>query len=238
MQGLSSFAGTPFMKPLYSATVVIAFTLAFSACKEGSAPSGNSPEAAPDAISSVSLFNGKDLEGWKSVNFGGEGEVSVKDGQIFLEMGETMTAIGYDGTDPLPTTDYEISLEANKLLGNDFFCALTFPVRDSHATFVVGGWGGAVVGISSVDGFDASENETAQFMAFDADRWYRIRLRVTNDRLKAWIDDENVIDISIADRELSMRPGEIELCMPLGIASYQTRAALRSISLSKLKPSS
>ena len=194
--------------------------------------SAATPEAA-DQSGTTLLFNGKDLSGWKSVNFGGEGEVLVEDGQIQLGMGESMTAIIYDATDPLPTTNYEISLEANKLMGNDFFCGLTFPIREDHATLIVGGWGGAVVGISSIDDFDASENETAQFMAFETERWYKIRLRVEEERLVAWIDDDKVIDMWIGDRRVSMRPGEIELCIPLGIASYQTRTALRKIKLLK-----
>ncbi len=195
-------------------------------------PTGEAPPLNPPVQSgAISMFNGKDLSGWKSVNFGGEGEVLVENGQIQLGMGESMTAIVYDGTDPLPTVNYEISLEANKLLGNDFLCGLTFPVRDDHATLIVGGWGGSVVGISSIDDFDASENETAQFMAFETGRWYKIRLRVEEERIVAWIEDTKVIDVSIAGRRVSMRPGEIELCVPLGIASYETRSALRRIEI-------
>ena len=43
----------------------------------------------------------------------------------------------------LPTTNYELSFEAQRLDGFDFFAAATFPVGKSHATFVNGGWGGA-----------------------------------------------------------------------------------------------
>ena len=44
--------------------------------------------------------------------------------------------------------------------GGDFFATLTFPVDDSFCTFVTGGWGGDIVGLSSIDGWDASDNET------------------------------------------------------------------------------
>lgn len=183
----------------------------------------------------ISLFNGKDLEGWKEVNFGGEGEVKIVDGELRLGIGESMTAVVYDGDKKkLPTNDYEISLESNKLDGHDFLCGLTFPVRDDYATLIVGGWGGAVVGISSIDDLDASENETAQFMAFEKGRWYKIRLRVAEERIKVWIDDKEMIDVDIMNRKVSMRPGEIELCIPLGIASYQTRSAHRKIRLRRL----
>lgn len=33
------------------------------------------------------LFNGKDLEGWKKTNFGGEGEVTVEDKCLVIDMG-------------------------------------------------------------------------------------------------------------------------------------------------------
>jgi hypothetical protein len=37
-------------------------------------------------------------------------------------------------------------------------------------TFICGGWGGAVVGISSIDGQDASMNETTKYIKFEDDR--------------------------------------------------------------------
>jgi hypothetical protein len=81
---------------------------------------------------------------------------------------------------------------------------------------------------------DASENETTKFMDFEKGRWYRIRLRVTTNRLEAWIDDEKLVDVDTTDRKISVRPGEIELSRPFGIASWQTMAALREIKVRKV----
>lgn len=94
-----------------------------------------------------SLFDGESLEGWKSSQFGGDGEVEIRDGAIVLGMGYPLTGITsrHEG---LPTADYEICVEAKRIEGDDFFCCLTFPVNDSHASLVVGGWGGSLVGIS------------------------------------------------------------------------------------------
>ena len=39
------------------------------------------------------LFNGKNLDGWKVTDFGGEGEVRVEDGQIIMRMGQPLTGI-------------------------------------------------------------------------------------------------------------------------------------------------
>ena len=54
---------------------------------------------------------------------------------------------------------------------------------------MIGGWGGGgVVGISSVDDLDASENETMNIEGFNDNTWYRVRVRVTDQKIEAWID--------------------------------------------------
>jgi hypothetical protein len=178
------------------------------------------------------LFDGKTLSGWKSANFGGEGKVHVRNGQIILETGVMLTGVTSTRTD-LPRTNYEISLEAMKLSGTDFFCGLTFPVAADSCSLIVGGWGGGVVGLSSIDGEDASENETSQGMDFATRRWYRIRVRVSSEKIQAWIDDKNVVDLPIKDRQISIRP-EVELSRPLGIAAWITEAALRDIKIRRI----
>lgn len=182
----------------------------------------------------IPLFDGKSLAGWKVTDFGGSGEIEVKDGHILMHMGVILTGISIADTNAIPRNNYEVALEAKKVDGNDFFCGLTFPVADSHCTLVLGGWGGGVVGLSSIDGMDASENETTRYMEFEKDRWYRIRVRVTSDKLAAWLDDEQIVDQPIGDRKIHMRLGEIELSQPFGIAAYQTAAALRDIKVRSL----
>jgi hypothetical protein len=179
-----------------------------------------------------SLFDGKSLGSWKPANFGGEGDVKVADGQIQMEAGITLTGITWSGG-ALPKTGYEVSLEAQKTSGGDFFCGLTFPVGDSSCSFIVGGWGGGVVGLSSIDERDASENETTQVMDFEANRWYRIRVRVTEKRIEAWIDDRQAVDVATAGKTISIRP-EVDLSRPLGIAAWQTGTAIRDIRLRRL----
>jgi hypothetical protein len=97
----------------------------------------------------------------------------------------------------------------------------------------VGGWGGPVVGLSTIDGVDASENETKMLMSFEKNRWYDIRLEVTSEKISAWIDDENVVDFKIGDHRIGIRP-EVSLSRPFGIASWNTTAALRNIRVKKL----
>jgi sugar phosphate isomerase/epimerase len=192
---------------------------------------GDAP-APKDKAAWMPLFDGKTLAGWKETNFSGQGEVKVVDGAMILDMGGDLTGVNYTGE--APRQNYEIALEAQRMEGSDFFCGLTFPVGEKSATLVVGGWGGGLVGVSSIDGSDASENETTQFMKFDKGRWYRLRVRVTPERLETWIDDEQMAKVDLAGKTIDMRAGEIELSAPFGIATYRTRGALRDIKLRRL----
>lgn len=193
---------------------------------------------AGDSSGWQSLFDGKTLAGWTRTDFGGGAEVEVDKAfrggppAIVVGMGDTLS--GFNWTRDVPRTNYEIALEAMKIDGNDFMCGLTFPVGDSYASLILGGWGGGVVGISSIDNSDASENETTKYMSFPKDRWYKIRLRVTPSKLEAWLDEKQIVDQNIKGRKISLRPGEISRSIPLGISTYRTSAAFRAIKLRRL----
>lgn len=176
------------------------------------------------------LFDGRTLGNWQATEFLLPGTVSIQDGNLILGRGDGLTGITWTDGDSLPTNDYEITLEARRLSGIDFFCGLTFPVGDEHVTFIVGGWGGNVVGISNIDRRDASENETTTHMTFEAERWYAIRVRVSDNRIQAWIDDVPAVDIDTTNRQLDVRP-DVFLSRPLGIATWNTTAALRNLRL-------
>jgi hypothetical protein len=181
---------------------------------------------------SSSLFNGKDLEGWEITNFGPQGPVYVSGGSIILGMGEGCTGITWKRD--FPKEDYMVTLQAKRVSGHDFFCGMTFPVGDSPCTLIVGGWGGSVVGLSSINKLDASENETKVLKNFENNRWYKICLIVKPDTIKASIDDNILIDFAIGNNKLSIRP-EVQLSRPFGIASWTTTAAIKDIRLTILK---
>jgi len=177
------------------------------------------------------LFDGKTLEGWKSTRFGGEGGVEVKEGAIILNTGSDMTGITYTGK--MPKNNYELLVEAQRLDGFDFFAGITFPVGDGFASFIPGGWGGGVTGISSINGRDASENETTQPFTYKDKIWYKFRIKVTDDKLQAWVDDKKMADVDRKDKIFSLR-NEVDLSKPLGIATWSTRGAIRAIKLREL----
>lgn len=162
---------------------------------------------------------------WKGMSGG-----QVDSGEsLRIGWGEGLTAVKWQGEVPQPP--FELTLEAKRVDGTDFFCAVTFPVRESgeSVTLVVGGWGGALVGISSIDGKDASENETKSYRNFDTDVWYGIRLIRQGERIAAWIDGEKVIDVDTTGKELSLRDGPISECAPFGLATWQTTGMIRNV---------
>lgn len=177
------------------------------------------------------LFDGKTLGGWGITNFGTEGPVMVTEGKIVINMGDGASGITW--ANDFPTVNYEVNLDAQKTVGNDFFCGMTFPVNDDFCSLVVGGWGGPVIGLSCIDGADASDNETQILKRFDKNVWYNIRLRVTEEKISAWIDEEKLVDFSYTGRELSTRP-EVDLSKPFGICTWLTSAELKNIWIKRI----
>ena len=180
------------------------------------------------------LFDGVSLENWAITDFAGHGDVGLDgNGSAVLEFGIALTGMHWIG-DELPRVNYEIQWQAKKVMGTDFFGSLTFPYLKNYATLILGGWGGALVGISSIDGFDASENETATAHLFEQNQWYTCRLQVTESHFKFWVEQEKLIDVEVIDRDISMRSGEIEMSTPLGFSTYDTTGHIRGVRLYEL----
>src|SRR3954469_8386862 len=190
-----------------------------------------SAQAAPQAAWQA-LFDGKTLSNWQSTKFGGEGAVKAENGQIVLETGKSLTGITWSGPE-LPTTNYEVALQAMRVEGGDFFAGVTFPVAESFCSLILGGWGGSVIGLSSINSEDASQNATSQSMDFESGRWYNVRLRVTPAKIEVWLDDRQIINQDLKNNRITIRI-EMEPSVPLGIASWKTKAALRDIRLRRL----
>ena len=180
------------------------------------------------------MFDGRTLDGWRVLTekaFVGHAKVCVEDGAMRLYPGQLQTGIGWAGG--FPRDGYEVSLEAMRTEGSDFFCGMTFPVGKEPCTLIVGGWGGMVVGLSNVDHMNAAENVTTNSQTFENNRWYAIRLRVTPEKIEAWVDDNQMISLERADHTFSVW-WEQEAAEPFGIATWSTGAALRDIRFRRL----
>ncbi|MBX3441879.1 MAG: DUF1080 domain-containing protein [Planctomyces sp.] len=189
-------------------------------------------DAQPDDKAGRSLFDGKSLEGWKVVDFAGAGDVAVEDGVLRIGMGQPMTGIAWTGGE-LPKSNYELTFEAQRVDGSDFFVGLTFPIQESPCTLILGGWGGGLTGFSSIDGFDASENETTSFMQVEPQRWYKVRLKVTDARAEAYVDGKRIAGFDHRGRKVGVRI-EVERNRPLGFSTFQTVGGLKDIRLREL----
>lgn len=179
----------------------------------------------------VSLFDGHSLGGWEVTNFGPQGTVRVASGKIIINMGDGCSGINY--TNDFPKVNYEVGLEARKTAGNDFFCGLTFPVGENFCSLIVGGWGGPVVGLSTIDGVDASENKTRTLKNFENDVWYTIRLQVNDSSIVAKIDGEELVTFNYMNHNIGIRP-EVSLSKPFGVCTWMTSAEIRNFWLREL----
>ena len=195
-------------------------------------PARAQSQTTPPAGGWEPLFDGKTLGNWRPTKFFRESPVKVENGEIVLEPGNDLTGITWSGP-ALPTTNYELALQARRVEGSDFFAGITFPVGDAFCSLILGGWGGSVVGLSSINGMDASENSTSQSLTFERGRWYTVRIQVTPARIAAWLDDRQIIDQEVKGNKFETRM-EVEASQPLGIASWRTKSALRDIKLKKM----
>lgn len=201
------------------------------------------PEVAPASTPAtvrpgewLSLFDGETLEGWKVTeedDFSPHGEVQVSGGSVVLGEGGPYTGITWTGD--FPKEDFEVALEAKRLSGCDIFCGVTVPVGKANITLVLGGWGDSIVGLSNVDHWNASENETTKVMSFENNRWFSVRLRVTAARIEAWIDGEQVVEQEREGHTFTIYD-QLYPIAPFGFFSWQTEAALRNIEMKRLGP--
>ncbi|MFA5818566.1 MAG: DUF1080 domain-containing protein [Bacteroidales bacterium] len=212
--------------------IVTIIVLSLLSCKGRQPDQKKSYNEVVETSDSSLIFDGKSLDGWEITNFGPQGPVYVSDGEIILGMGDGCTGITWKRD--FPTSNYEVTLDAMRVNGNDFFCGITFPVGKDPCTLIIGGWGGTTVGLSSIDGMDASENSTTTLMKFEKEHWYHICLSVTETQIKAMIDSIKVVDFTIGNNKLSIRP-EVELSKPFGIASWNTTAAIRNIRVKRIE---
>jgi hypothetical protein len=199
-----------------------------------------SKEVVAPAEVSWSLLEPAHQSGWQAAGIPDEGSVRVESSELTLSAGKPMTGAVFTAWDTLglPGTQYAIRYEAMRLEGEDIFGMCTFPVSShhAHATFVIGGWGGVVTGISSLDYKDASENMTRAEQRFESGRWYRVRIEVRPEDVRVWVNDRPVVNASLKGKHVSLRPGDIDRCVPFGFATWATTAKVRAVVVERLRP--
>ena len=182
----------------------------------------------------IPLFDGRTLAGWKSIPGSMVGTVAINDGSLILGTGRPMTGVTTTRTD-LPTANYQLSFEAKRTEGNDFFAAATFPVGPSFVTLVNGGWGGSVTGLSLINGESAAENQTNRFVQYRNDVWYRFEVQVTAEIIRCRVDGSEVVLFAHEGAQLKTRL-ETRVNEPLGFSCYRSSGAIRQVEIRPLTP--
>jgi hypothetical protein len=204
--------------------------------QEGAKPEIRWSDLPPAEAGGVWLFSGPELKHWRVVEqsyFDKHGQVTWKDEVLTLTAGSPGTGVVADFT--VPRNGYEVHFQARRTAGDDFFCGLTFPFDDQQATLILGGWGGGTVGISNVNNFSAIENASTRNFAFENDRWYDFRLRVTPIEIELWVDDKSLFLLDTEEKTFSIW-WEQKPIAPLGFASWRTTGQFRRVRLVAVDP--
>ncbi|MEQ1825392.1 MAG: family 16 glycoside hydrolase [Pirellula sp.] len=203
--------------------IAILFPISFASAQEAKKTNSDNAVAIKDGDKKAkwkTLLEPDSLKGWEITNFGGEGTVDRSEGVLKLGIGDPLTGITLKSKD-FPKENYELQWKANRVEGSDFLAGVTFPVGNEHCSFIAGGWGGGLVGLSSINGNDASENETASFHNFKNKQWYSFRVRVDKTHITAWIDDKEVAHVEREPGKFSLR-AEVLKSRPLGYCAFQS----------------
>jgi hypothetical protein len=195
-------------------------------------------KAAPSVIQEWSLLDDALHSSWQKAGIPEEGSMQLTGQVLTLPAGLPMTGCRFPAWQSLglPETDYAIEYEAMRAEGEDIFGMCTFPVssHSSHATFVIGGWGGGLTGISSIDFKDASENSTRAEQKFANGVWHHVRIEVRPEDIRAWVNRRPVVNVSIKGRQVGLRPGYIDHCLPFGFATWNTQGRIRGVKVGRL----
>jgi hypothetical protein len=226
------------MTRLLRSSAHLAWTVFLAGCGDPTTNSSGHSTAPKQAMAmEIDLFaNG--LADWRVLDefSGNAGAEMSEDGTCTILPGQPISAIRYEGAWELPVTEYEISFQARRREGQDFFAALTFPVNslETCATFVAGGWGGALTGISCVDDMDASVNSTGMTANYVQDAWYSFRIEIAPESLKVWNGTAIIVNLPLEGHRISLRPGDLEHSAPFGLGTYQTKGEIRNLRILKL----
>ncbi len=200
--------------------IVITFILVlFSDCKKA--------EKIIQPQFNISMQSPDHIRLWKLAYFN-TGDFAVSDSLFILKASNSLTGIVWQGE--FPKINYEFTCQAMRVNGNDFFAGISFPVKNNFCTWINGGWGGTVVGLSNVDWSPASENLTTTHIEFQNNNWYALKLQVTATQITAWIDKEQVIELKYTNHSLSLH-SYMETLNTLSLASWQTTAYFKNIKL-------
>jgi alpha-L-arabinofuranosidase len=104
-------------------------------------------------------------------------------------------------------TDYTVKVRARKRGGREGFIILWHAANnDNYQWWNVGGWGNTITRCeAAVEGGRTAYGPSADFTV-ETDRWYDLRLEVTGNRVRGYVDNELVTDTSYESPEPTLPP--------------------------------
>ncbi len=160
------------------------------------------------AQKSISLFNGRDLEGW---TVHGTEKWYVEDGHLICESGPDKQ-YGYLSTNA-PYTNFDLSLEfKQESNGNSgvFFRSSIDGVKISGWQVEVAPEGSHTGGIYESYGRGwLIKPDSAQEKYLKAGKWNKLRIRVKGDKVTTWLNGKKMIELS--DQKIGEGKGFIAL---------------------------
>ena len=149
-------------------------------------------------------FEADTLDKWQQVS---DGKWSVEDGKLYQKSSTTNTGrYGNTGTamyfGDAGWTNYTLTLEATKTGGQEGFL-IPFSVRDADNNYFwnIGGWNNTVSTLQIVSGGSKSDQvgSTTKNLAVKTNQTYQLKLVVTDNNVKCYIDDELYVDYDLGE---------------------------------------
>lgn len=148
----------------------------------------------------------------------------VLDGEIVQESNELGARLIFGDQN---WSDYEISLEAQKLGGREGFLVF-FRVKNERDFYWlnIGGWNNTASAVEKAQRGRRRAVSPFRQTKVEENRWYKIRVRCQGQRIQAWLDDELLLDF--ADDENPHLTGRV------GVGTWATKAKFRNIKVTAL----